>query len=204
MNSHPTGAETSKDPTLAFYETNAEAYAQQTLDANLSSVYARFVCHLPPNARILDLGCGAGRDLKEFSMRGFQPFGVDASEPLVNIAHATSGAPVSLGRIESIDYFQEFHAVWACASLLHIQRKNLSEVLGRIRFALIPGGPFFASIQEGGGAIQRMDGRIFTLYEEHEFRSALIKSGFRNIEAWRTHDSLREERQLTWLNFMSI
>lgn len=203
MSSPKTNTNTSTDSTLEFYETNAEAYAQQTLDANLSSIYARFICRLPPNGRILDLGCGAGRDLKAFSLLGFQPQGIDASESLVGIARAMSGAAVSLKRIESIDYLQEFHGVWACASLLHIQRKNLSDVLGRIRSALIPGGPFFASIQEGTGVIQRIDGRLFTLYEEHEFRSMLAKSGFSNIETWRTHDSLREGRQLTWLNFIS-
>ncbi len=191
------------DSTLAFYEAHADEYARRTLDADLSVVRRRFAMRLPPAAKILDLGCGPGRDLRAFAALGFKPVGLDASPSLVRIARSVSGAPVSVGRIEEIEFDSEFDGIWACASLLHVPRRDLPQTLKRVRVALKPGAPFFASVQEGEGDSQAPDGRVFTYFEEREFRSALSQSGFHSTEAWRTADSLREGRCLTWLNFLS-
>lgn len=191
-------------PTLAYYEAHADDYARRTLDAGLYDVYPRFVNGLSTGSRILDLGCGAGRDLKVFARLGFRPYGLDASPSLVRIAGRFSGVPVVVGRIEDIEFDREFDAVWACASLLHVPRQELNSTIRRIRAALKPGGPFFASIQAGTGEERGSDGRLFTYFEENEFRSALVDNEFHHVEAWITGDSLREGRQLTWLNFLSI
>lgn len=196
-------AEILEDSTLAFYETHADEYARRTLDADLADVQQRFARHLSPGARVLDLGCGPGRDLRAFSRLGFMPMGVDASPSLVQIARGVSGAPVYVGRIEDIDFDQEFDGIWACASLLHVARPALVETLSRIRRALRPSGTFFASVQEGAGESRAPDGRCFTYFEEPEFRSALARSGFEETTVWRTADSLREGRRLSWLNFLS-
>jgi len=205
--SHPAGdtqTDAEMDSTLAFYETHADEYARRTLDADLSDVQRRFARKLPANARVLDLGCGPGRDLRAFSELGFSPVGLDASPALVHIARSFSGVPVRLGRIEAIEFDREFDGIWACASLLHVARPDLSEVLRRVRAALKSDGPFFASVQEGVGDARAPDGRVFTYFEEQEFQTALSHSGFREVETWRTADSLREGRRLTWLNFLSV
>ena len=194
---------TAMDSTMAFYEAHADDYARRTLDADLSDVRRRFARSLTPGARILDLGCGPGRDLRAFSELGFAPVGLDASPALVRIARSVSGVPVTVGRIEEIEFDREFDGVWACASLLHIRRQDLSLTLRRVRAALKPGAPFFASVQEGSGDSRAADGRIFTYFEEREFQSALSDHGFSETESWRTADSLREGRRLTWLNFLS-
>ncbi|HSI51883.1 MAG TPA: class I SAM-dependent methyltransferase [Ideonella sp.] len=196
-------AEILEDSTLAFYEAHAHEYSRRTLDADLTDVQQRFARRLSPGARILDLGCGPGRDLRAFSRLGFMPIGLDASPSLVRIAREVSGSPVSVGRIEEIEFDHEFDGIWACASLLHVARPALSETLARIRSALRPGGTFFASVQEGAGDSRAPDGRSFTYFEERAFRMALGRSGFKETDVWRTADSLREGRQLSWLNFLS-
>ena len=77
--------------TLEFYENNAEQFAQDTLNVDMSALYQRFLVLLPPSSRILDAGCGAGRDSAAFLQRGFQVEAFAASANLVAIAQRVSG-----------------------------------------------------------------------------------------------------------------
>jgi SAM-dependent methyltransferase len=193
-----------QDSTLAYYESHAVEYAARTLDADLSELYRPFLALVPAGGRILDLGCGAGRDLRAFAQRGFAPCGIDASPSLAGIAHRVSGAPTSVLRAEEISFDSEFDGVWACASLLHVRRRSIPDVLRRIHDALRAGGAFYASVQTGRGETRSADGRVFTLHEESEFGGELEASGFKVAKIWTTGDSLVEGRAISWLNFLGI
>ena len=54
------------DPTLRYYEDHAEEFTANTIDADMKDIRSRFLSHLPAGARILDFGCGTGRDTKAF------------------------------------------------------------------------------------------------------------------------------------------
>jgi 2-polyprenyl-3-methyl-5-hydroxy-6-metoxy-1,4-benzoquinol methylase len=191
------------DSTLSYYQTHADEYAQKTNAADLSSIHQKFSANLLPGARILDLGCGGGRDLKAFVELGFCPVGIDASSALASIASQTSGASTKVQRIEDINYIHEFDGVWACASLLHIPHREIRSVLGKIRSALIAGGPLFISIQEGSGEFVDEHGRKYFYHTEDEFTSELKKAKFQRIEAWKTKDTLLKTRDINWLNFIA-
>ncbi|MBR3158035.1 MAG: hypothetical protein IKF14_02915 [Atopobiaceae bacterium] len=60
------------DNTLAYYAKNAEAFAASTSDVDLSSLRQRFAALIPPGGRVLDLGCGSGRDSRAFLDMGFR------------------------------------------------------------------------------------------------------------------------------------
>ena len=48
--------------TLDYYNVHAKDFAQSTADLDFHEVQDRFLLKLPLGARILDFGCGAGRD----------------------------------------------------------------------------------------------------------------------------------------------
>lgn len=81
--------------TIAFYDNNAERYAWQTAQADLSELYARFVPHVKAGGRILDVGCGGGRDLREFKSRGFRCVGIDPAPRLAQFAREFSECKVT-------------------------------------------------------------------------------------------------------------
>ncbi len=188
---------------LAYYERNAAMYAEQTSRADLSHLYAPFLALLPPAARILDVGCGGGRDLKAFRQRGFDPVGIDPSPALVEIARRYSGAEALVGKVEDLQLSDAFDGVWACASLLHLPRRVFPEALRRIHSALVGGGVLFLSVQSGAGDLVGEDGRFFARYDSSALRLALKDANFQLLRIWDSEDSLPGRAALTWLNLLA-
>jgi SAM-dependent methyltransferase len=189
--------------TRAFYEAHANEYFARTISADLSSVYDRFLTHVKPKGRILDAGCGSGRDLKALRDRGFDPVGIDSSPALAKLASEFSGATCFLMRLENFRFEQLFDAAWACASLLHMPKHKLVTVLRRLRRALVPRGVLFASVKIGEGEALLPDGRFFAYYTPDEFEQSLAKAGFCVEQSWISKDSLCSRRRIRWLNIIA-
>lgn len=188
--------------TFVYYEANAASYARQTQAADLGELYAKFLPSLGQGARILDVGCGAGRDLKAFREQGFQALGIDPSPSLAKLAREYSGCDVLVERVEEMRFRHEFDGAWACASLLHLPRSVLPVALKRIHDALRPGGVLLLSMQLGLGEMRTTDGRFYTRYQPADLRREVEAVGFDIIEAWQSSDSLGERRSIWWVNIM--
>ncbi len=169
--------------TAAYYDAFGEQYAAQTMQIDVSNHIARFARMLPPRARVLDAGCGAGRDLVALAAAGLDPVGLDISPPLVRIAERTSGLPVTLGDLRAPPFADEsFRGIWAMASLLHLERSEVTTTLRTLRRLLIPGGILFASVKRGRGRTRDDGRRWFTLHEESGWTRHLKEAGFATTE----------------------
>ena len=186
-----------------YYIDHAQDYANRTLIADMSELHDRFISRLPIGSRILDAGCGSGRDLKVFTQLGYHAFGIDASTPLIEIAKAYSGAACAVGRIEDINEVGCYEGIWACASLLHFPKSTIVSVLARLRKALVPGGVLFVSVQEGQGEREIFDRRFFAYYQMPELINALKAAEFSITESWITKDSLRRGLAGRWINVLA-
>ena len=71
--------------TLDYYSKHAKDVAER-YEAAPSSLASRFSSAFAPGGRILDIGCGSGRDLAELGRQGFQPFGLDGTPEFVQLA----------------------------------------------------------------------------------------------------------------------
>jgi len=194
---------TAMSSTHRFYEDRAQEYFQRTASADLSHLYEVFLPHVAPGGRILDVGCGSGRDLRACVQRGFRAMGIDGSTALTEMARSFSGAECVTMRIEEMGFDQQFEGVWACASLLHVPRTAIDNALDRIHHALVPGGVLFASVQEGEGERVADDGRFYALYQEAEFLRRVEAAKFHILESWVSQDVLDQRRPIQWLNVLA-
>jgi SAM-dependent methyltransferase len=185
-----------------FYQTQAADYASLTCAADLSATYAHFLPRLPSGGRILDVGCGAGRDLKAFAALGFKGTGIDASSALCTSASDYAGVPCHVMRIENLTYRAAFEGIWACASLLHLPRLLLPTALRRLREALVAQGILYASVQIGAGDWILADGRAYAYYQSAEFSGFIADAGFRIEESWESGDTLKRA-SVPWLNVIA-
>lgn len=182
----------STESTQQYYETHAESYASKTLGVDLSPLWSVLTSRLKPDSTILDLGCGAGRDLKFFADRGYHVTGLDSSANLATIASAVSGRAVHCADFLEPLPFQDrqFDAVWAIASLLHVPRPQIRTVLQEVARVLRPQGLFIASMKLGLGTLVD-EGRLFVGYAPEEWRECLRASGFIQIETFENEELRR-------------
>lgn len=82
------------DKTIEYYNQNADMFAQGTRLVDFTIVQERFRKMLPVGSRILDFGCGSGRDTKYFLEKGYQVAATDGSSELCKLASAFTGIEV--------------------------------------------------------------------------------------------------------------
>jgi SAM-dependent methyltransferase len=132
---------------LAWYERHADSYATRTLEGGPEADRDAFVDEVGLGARVLDVGCGAGRDLRAFADAGLQPEGLEASPTLAAWARRHAGVKVTVGLLEDAVWDAPFDGVWACASLVHVPCSALRRPLDRIASWLKPGGTLWFSMR---------------------------------------------------------
>ncbi len=189
--------------TLKYYQDNAQTFFDGTVNVDMSSLYEAFIRHLAPGARVLDAGCGSGRDAKAFLEMGYQVKAFDASPAMVELAREHTGLPVQLMSFADVDWKEEFDGIWCCASLLHVPAVELPGVMRRLADALKPGGVWYVSFKYGEGE-REVDGRRFTDMDEGRLRALLSTTAMIDmISLWTTQDK-RPLRNEIWINGVLI
>ena len=182
-----------------YYQLHAQRFFSETVDVDMSELYRPFVAHLKPGARILDAGCGSGRDAKAFSEMGYEVEAFDASAELVELARQHTGLPVKQMRFEEVTEVERYDGIWCCASLLHVPLAELPGVMAQLAKALKPGGVWYLSFKYGCGEREK-DGRRFTDMDEGRFNLLITEIAEIKVEnTWLTHDR-RPKRNEKWLN----
>lgn len=187
--------------TLDYYDINALEFFESTSKVDMESLYQPFLRYLPAHAFILDLGCGSGRDTLAFKNKGYQVTAIDYSKELVDKARCLTGIDVRFESFYELSELNQYDGVWACASLIHCERKRLPEVLGKILKALKVNGICYMSFKYGTGDRYK-DGRQFTDMDELQAQNLLKK--FDNIlllQQWITIDK-RPDHNEDWLNIV--
>lgn len=188
--------------TLDYYNKCARNFIEDTASVDFSSVRQVFFSYLPPNAFLLDLGCGSGRDTKAFLESGYQVDAVDGSEEICRTVSEMLQIPVRNLLFQELCETEKYDGIWACASILHVPKQELSEVLEKIHVALKQGGIFYTSFKYGTFEGER-NGRYFTDFTEETFRQFLDDvPGFSVEKMWITGDVRDGRGNERWLNMI--
>ena len=155
--------------------------------------------------RILDCGCGTGRDANLFAEKGYNVTGIDISERMLEFAEYSGKAVFKLMDMKKITFKpNSFNGIWCCASLYHLKKEDVSRVLLGFNKLLKEKGLLFLSIKEGEGekyvAREIFHGmrKFYAFYTPDEITNLLLENGFL-IEHFDTE--LKEDN--IWLNIYS-
>lgn len=177
-------------PLIDYYETHAGDYHDKTFSADPSIFLSPFVRLLPLGSRILDIGCGSGRDLLWLKQRGFEPTGFERSASLARLARRHSGCPVIEGDMETFDFSTgSWNAVMLVGSLVHIPHERFLSVMQKILSGFSSPCVILLTLKEGDGGIHCADGRIYYLWNDTALRDIFTRmnlemaSFFRNVSA---------------------
>ena len=188
--------------TIEYYNNNAEAFAAETINADMSYCLERFLKYLEPGSRVLDAGCGSGRDTIAFMENGYVVDAFDASEEICRLASEKTGIEVKCLRFEDLSGSDEYDGIWACASLLHVRKKDLPGVFHKLNELLMAGGILYASFKYGTGEREK-NGRFFTDMTEPELVSLVTSEGMDILELFRTKDVRPGRTNEEWVNVIA-
>lgn len=186
--------------TIIYYEENARQFADNTRDVDFTSIQNRFLEKIPRTGKILDFGCGSGRDTKYFLEQGYQVTAIDGSKELCRLTQAYTGIPVKQMLFQELRERNVYDGIWACASVLHLPYEELKSVLRKIEQALKEQGVFYVSFKYGTFFGMR-NGRYFTDMTEETFAELL--SDIDNLwieEQWISSDVRPGREEEKWLN----
>lgn len=121
------------------YSLHALTFKKQTeLKEEVKNLYSLF-CQYIPHGKILDIGCGYGRDIKYFKEKGYDVIGIDLSEKMKEIAYPEVKDCIFIGNaFESQKYFQKesFDWIWTLATIVHMEKEMWEKLLEKMIFLL--------------------------------------------------------------------
>ena len=186
--------------TIGYYESHAQQFSGDTLEVEFSEFQDAFLGMLPERPRVLDLGCGSGRDGRAFALRGCDVVAVDGSASLCEIAEKVIGKPVTCALFDEYEPEGMFDGVWACSSLLHVAKAELPALIAKYAEHLVADGVFYLSFKYGDFEGVR-NGRWFTDLDEAGIDEVLAKVPQLQIAKLSTSGDVRPGRQQErWLN----
>lgn len=187
--------------TLQYYNYNAEAFVESTVAVDFAETQNRFVSVLK-GQRILDFGCGSGRDTKYFLELGYDVAAIDGSEELCKRAREYTGINVKHMMFQDLSDIEKYDGIWACSSILHLPKDELNQVIIKMKNALAPNGVIYTSFKYGDFEGFR-NGRFFT-----DFTIDLFKEFVSHIDEiiiedyWITGDVRPGREEEKWLNLI--
>lgn len=184
---------------IDFYNQHASSFYASTVEVDSSSLLEQFIPYLPKSGRVLDAGCGSGRDSKRLIDLGFHVDAFDASEALATLAQQLLGKPVRVATFMQFTSTHQYDGIWACASLLHVAKASLPDTFAHLASMLKSGGAFYCSFKYGQGEVER-DGRRFTHCDEALLAELLSGLPLVIDKVWLTTDLRVGRENEQWLN----
>ncbi len=187
--------------TLSHYNQNAESFFTGTIghdvEQNINALLSYIECQAP--FKILDVGCGPGRDLKVISDLGHIAVGLEGADRFVEMAQTYSGCQVWCQDFLQLDLPENhFDGVFANASLFHVPSQELPQVLRALFATLITGGVLFSSNPRGNNQEGWNGGRYGAYYDLETWRDFMLTAGFVELTHYYRPPGLPPEQQ-PWL-----
>ena len=193
-----------KYDTLKYYNENAEHYCESTINGDMKEDYDKFLSLLPNKAHILDFGCGSGRDSKYFLDKGYTVKAIDGSKKLCEIASNYIGQKVECMKFDELSDKSLYDGIWACASIIHVEREKLPEILKKMVNALKDDGVIYTCFKLGDKEVVE-EGKYFNYLNKDILEDILNKvdSNLKIIDYYETGSFANVNRpQTTWGNYL--
>ena len=187
-----------------YYSEFVEKFIQETRDLDLTSLYVPFLNHVIPGGKILDAGCGSGRDTKYFLNKGYLVEAMDSCAEMAQLSSVFTGIEVKQKSFEEIDFQDCFDGIWANASLLHVRKDEMEKVYKKLFIALKREGILFVSYKYGDFEGMR-EGRYFSDYTISSFGKYISNLDLFSIKRiWKTNDQRITHHGQFWINVLLV
>ena len=150
--------------TLKHYNQRARDFLEGTRDHDVSQNIGALLRHIQaePPLRILDFGCGPGRDLRAFSRLGHSAVGLEGAAEFVAMARAESGGEnakfgLSTAELLAATEMMKAEGLGHCFKLLHFHIGSQVPDILTVKKAVQEAARFYAKLHKMGFVIEFMD-----------------------------------------------
>ncbi len=184
-----------------FYEQNHQQYFKSTIGIDPAAFLTPLTDFLKPQATVLDVGCGSGRDLLWLRQHGFRPTGLEQASSLAQLARDHSGCEVIEADFCRYDFSSwVFDGLVFVGSLVHQPRDTVPGILRSTCRSLVSGGHVLITMKEGEGTVSSADDCRFTLWAQSELEELFESCGLAILDFSRQVSKLRPED--IWLGYV--
>lgn len=183
------------EQTIASYDLHAKDFYKKHGDYEPFDGLLELQRYIQPGSRILDAGCGLGRDTDYLIRQGYpDSIGLDMSYGMLTFGQKSVKFkfPAVHGDFRHLPFTSgSFDAVWAVASIIHIPPREVVDVLMEFK-RVIRGGYIYLSVLRGRGeeaesgdegSIKR-GWRYFVYYEFDDIKLLLDQAGLEVVFSW--------------------
>lgn len=192
--------------TIETYEQTADLYNSLYPDVNKDNI--DFFIDKLNGDKILDIGCGSGRDAEYFLNKGLDVIGIDLSNRFIEISQAkVPKAKFIKMDMRNINFpVNSFDGIWSMASILHIPKLEVKDTIIKFREVLKTNGIIYISVKLGEGERfvkkDRYKGleKFFAFYTKSEMSDLLENCGFEIIKL----SLYKVPKQDTWIDVFAV
>lgn len=195
---------------MKYYEEHSASAAREYEAVDSRPVMIPIMSYLPEGGRLLELGCGSGRDAAFLLEQGYEVTALDGSGAM--LSEAAGHHPELADRLlhhrlpEALPFEEEtFDIVLSMAVLMHLEREELPEVFSDIRRVTRAGGivAYSANTERPGLDEEDNDGkgRRFTCLSAATWEGLHRHSGLETLAGWES-DDLTGRPGIRWATFV--
>ncbi len=196
--------------TIEWYNANAASYVIASKGLHFIPAIEKFTSYLLKGAKVLDAGCGSGRDSDLLQSKGFDMIGMDISEGLIKEAKkAYPSIDFVVGDLLDLPFpDKNFEGIWAHASLVHLEtQKDTEQAISEFYRVLKSQGVVHIFVKEQltdkktdvvSDKLSNHD-RFFQYYTKDEINKMLLNVGFEILFIEDKVSDLTERKDVNWI-----
>jgi len=188
--------------TLKYYNSNAKQLCKNYDSVDFYEIQKSISIYLLGAKKILEIGCGSGRDANYLINNGFDIIGIDGSEAMLLKAEETY--PKLKGKLQQAilpdgfsNFENKFDGAYSIATLMHFDAIGVTKILKQLKANLKPNSPVYISVSEKRNT---QDERYFIDFSKDDWINAFEGNGFTINEIIETQDATN--RKIMWYSFL--
>jgi len=188
--------------TLSYYNANANKLSSRYNSVDFIKIQKLISMYLIGSNKVLEIGCGSGRDANYMVNNGFDVTALDGSEEMLKNAEANypklNGKLVKAVLPDEFPSFEtKFDAAYSIATLMHFNKVEIEIILQKMKAVLKSNSPVYISVSDQRSIV---DNRFFIKFTKEDWTNIFEQNGFIINEIIESHDS--SERGIIWYSFL--
>ncbi len=175
--------------TINTYNQIAKLYSEYTLNKLLQFQLTKFISLLPENGKVLDVGCGSGRDAAYFQEEGLNTIAIELADGMIEEAKKQNINAIKMDLLDLKFLNNEFAGIWCMATLSNIPKSETKKIIKDFHKILKPDGVIYIAVKEGNTEEILTKEKynnlpiFYAFYQKEELEKLLKENDFEIIES---------------------